>query len=80
MSDNFDSLKDNEFYANDEQLEKVSGGNGENCFVYIIKWGDTLPALAQRYGTTVARLCEINNIKNPNKIYAGNKLYIPYRD
>ena len=42
-----------------------------------IKRGDTLSALAVKYNTTVAKLVELNNIKNPNLIYAGNKLIVP---
>lgn len=46
----------------------------------IIKKGDTLSRLAVEYGTTVERLVEINNIKNPNLIYAGNTLLVPIND
>lgn len=42
-----------------------------------IKWGDTLSALAIKYNTTVAELVKLNNIKNPNLIYAGNTLIVP---
>ena len=63
----------------DEELAQVSGGVYQGaCFVYVIKKGDCLPVIAQCYGTTVKTLCELNNIKNPNLIYAGNKLLIPY--
>lgn len=44
-----------------------------------IKWGDTLWALAIKYNTTVAELARINNIANPNLIYAGNKLKVPIK-
>jgi LysM domain len=40
--------------------------------------GDTLSALARKYHTTVANLMKLNpSIKNPNLIYAGNKLKVP---
>src|SRR5699024_11027874 len=39
---------------------------------YTIKWGDTLWALAQATGTTVEELAELNNIENPDLIYAGD--------
>jgi LysM repeat protein len=40
--------------------------------------GDTLSALAKKYHTTVANLMKLNpSIKNPNLIYAGNKLNVP---
>ncbi len=43
---------------------------------YIIKSGDTLSAIARRYGTTVQELVDINHIQNPDLIYPGEKLRI----
>lgn len=65
---------------NDEEIAQVSGGtyNGP-CFVYVVKKGDCLSVLAHKYGTTVQILCEVNNIRNPDLLYEGNKLLIPYR-
>ena len=45
-------------------------------FTYVVKRGDTLIQIARRYGTTVNRLAQINNIKNVNKIYVGQALLI----
>lgn len=45
-----------------------------------IKRGDTLSALARRYGTTVRQLAQANNISNPNLIIAGRKLKISAGD
>ena len=64
---------------NENELVNVSGGAGEQAFVYVIKSGDCLSVLAEKYGTTGKKLCELNNIKNPDLIYAGNKLLIPYK-
>lgn len=44
--------------------------------VYVVQAGDTLSEIAQRYNTTVAKLAAKNNIKNPNKIYVGQRLYV----
>eukprot|EP00770_Monocercomonoides_exilis_P007212 MONOS_7175.1-p1 / transcript=MONOS_7175.1 / gene=MONOS_7175 / organism=Monocercomonoides_exilis_PA203 / gene_product=endopeptidase LytF / transcript_product=endopeptidase LytF / location=Mono_scaffold00239:47660-48448(+) / protein_length=262 / sequence_SO=supercontig / SO=protein_coding / is_pseudo=false len=44
---------------------------------YTVKKGDTLSAIAKKYGTTVQKICELNGIKNANKIYVGQKLKIP---
>ena len=63
---------------NESELLNVGGGYSGPCFLYVIKPGDCLSVLAQRYKTTVKILCELNNISNPNMIYAGNKLLIPY--
>ena len=48
---------------------------------YTIKRGDTLGAIAKKYGCTVAELVAANSdlIKNPNRIYAGWKLKIPQK-
>lgn len=43
----------------------------------IIPRGATLSELAIEYNTTIARLVELNNISNPNLIYAGETLVIP---
>ncbi|MDR4958196.1 LysM peptidoglycan-binding domain-containing protein, partial [Bacillus sonorensis] len=44
--------------------------------VYTVKKGDTLSEIAQKYNTTVKALQSLNNIKDPNKIYVGQKLKI----
>ena len=63
----------------EEELAQVVGGVYQGpCFVYLIQRGDSLSVIANRYGTTVEILCELNNIKNPNLIYSGNKLLVPY--
>lgn len=45
--------------------------------LYIVRWGDTLSQIALNYGVTVERLVRLNNIANPNLIYAGEVLRIP---
>jgi len=54
-----------------------SGNNNESYMTITIQYGDTLSELAIEYNTTVARLVELNNISNPNLIYAGNTLIVP---
>jgi len=46
-------------------------------FIYIVVAGDTLGALALRFGTTVAILARINRIVNPDLIFVGQRLFIP---
>lgn len=41
---------------------------------YTVKWGDTLSELAVKYGTTVANLVKLNNIKDPDYIVVGQQL------
>lgn len=44
---------------------------------HTIRRGETLSSIATRYGTTWRKLARENNIKNPNRIYVGQKLRIP---
>ena len=43
---------------------------------YTIKKGDTLTAIAKKYGTTIKKLKTLNSIKNANMIYAGQKIRV----
>ena len=43
----------------------------------IVKSGDTLSAIAKANNTTVAELASLNNIKDVNKIRAGQSLVLP---
>lgn len=47
-----------------------------NHKIYTIKRGDTLYKIARKYNTTIQNIVELNNIKNPNLIYAGERLRI----
>lgn len=44
--------------------------------IYIVKSGDTLSGIAQKYKTTYQKIASDNNIKNPNLIFPGQKLVI----
>ena len=50
--------------------------NSENYIEYIVKSGDTLSAIAQKYNTTYQKKAQDNNIENPNLIYPNQKLKI----
>ncbi len=43
---------------------------------YTIQRGDTLSGIARRYGVTVQYLVNLNGIRNPNLIYAGELLKV----
>lgn len=43
---------------------------------YTVKKGDTLSAIAQKYGTTYQEIAKANGISNPNLIYEGQTLNI----
>lgn len=56
--------------------EKLNINTNQKALYYTVKRGDTLSGIATRFGTTVGRIVSLNNIKNVNKIYAGQKLRI----
>jgi LysM repeat protein len=45
--------------------------------VYVVKAGDQLARIAERYGVTVAAIVKANSLKDPNLITVGQKLIIP---
>lgn len=55
---------------------KNSNSGSGGAVYYTVKSGDTLSGIAQRYGTTTKAIANLNNIANPNLIYAGQVLKI----
>ena len=54
----------------------IPGNNGYD--IYIVSRGDTMKALATRFGTTLEVLLSLNsNIKNVNLIYEGQRMVVP---
>ena len=47
--------------------------------VYIVQRGDTLSAIALKYGTTVSKLVAVNQISNPNLIYPNERVIVPIK-
>ena len=52
-------------------------GHDDMQAVYTVRPGDTLWAIADRFGTSVSELVFTNAIANPNLIYVGQVLVIP---
>ncbi len=44
---------------------------------YVVRRGDTLSSIAQRYGVSMWTLAQANSIRNPSFIYVGQVLRIP---
>ena len=57
--------------------ESESGENSCGKILYTIKYGDTLSALANKYQSSVSDIAKVNNILNPNIVYAGQVIRIP---
>ena len=66
---------------NENELTNVTGGAYSGpCYYYTIQKGDCLSVIAQKYNTTIAILMELNpQIINPDKIYAGKTMLVPYK-
>ncbi|MFM9041336.1 MAG: LysM peptidoglycan-binding domain-containing protein [Vulcanococcus sp.] len=43
----------------------------------VVKSGETLSEIADRYGTTVNRLMEMNGLRNANDLWAGSRIKVP---
>ena len=54
-----------------------NGGAPPSPRTYTVKAGDTLNAIAVKFGTTVAAIAAANNITDPNQIAVGQILVIP---
>lgn len=63
---------------NYDEIQKIVNKKLEKPkqIIYTVKKGDTLSAIARKYNTTVSAIAKKNNIANPSKIYAGQKLVI----
>lgn len=57
------------------QVLKVTGTASQES-TYYVQAGDTLSAIANKFGTTVSNLVSLNHISNPNVIYVGQKIYV----
>jgi LysM repeat protein len=58
----------------------ASGGSGGNY--HRVRYGETLYSIGRLYGVSPYYIADVNNLNNPNHIYAGQVLYIPtsYQD
>ena len=51
-----------------------SGGGSGN---YTVKAGETLSEIADRYGTSVNRLVQLNGLRDANDLWAGSRIQVP---
>lgn len=52
----------------------ILGETGQK--IYTIKYGDTLTSISERFNISIQQIVELNNIQNPNLIYAGERIKI----
>lgn len=55
---------------------KLKAKANSGAVYHTVKAGDTVSGLAAKYGTTITKIVVLNNLKNPNKIYVGQKLRV----
>lgn len=48
-----------------------------NQQIYTIQAGDSLSAVADRFGTTLDAIVKVNELSDPNVVYVGQRLIIP---
>lgn len=69
----------------EEELKEVNGGTlgpgyWDSC-PYQIRLGDCLSVLAQKFKTTVRHIMDMNpKIQDPDKIFGGDWINMPYPD
>jgi hypothetical protein len=56
-------------------VHNTPGGTGNGSY-YTIRQGDTLGKIARKYGTTVDKLCKLNNMKATDILKLGRKLKV----
>lgn len=59
-----------------KRINEILNKNVSHETIYIVKKGDTLSAIAKKYGTTYQKIAKDNNIENPNLIYPNQKIII----
>jgi LysM repeat protein len=66
------------------QVPGASGGSSSSAARtttvkanYTVKSGETLSELAERYGTSVQRLMELNNLRSSQDLWAGSRIQVP---
>ena len=59
-----------------DKASHIVNATGQYCTV-VVRRGEALYQIAARYHTTTAYLASINNLYNPNYIYAGMTLNVP---
>lgn len=59
------------------QAATSAGSTTAKGQTYVVRRGDTLSAIAARFGTTSGAIARANNIRNPNLVVIGKQLAIP---
>ncbi|GEM_PF-1848430 len=74
---NIDNLSVWRFGVAKDSLWRLLGDTDHQLQYYFVKSGDNLDSIAYNWNTTVYDIVRINNIKNPNFLFVGQKLQMP---
>lgn len=66
-------LRSGELLSDDLDLRKALDLNNQAGY-HVVRQGDTLSAIARRYGTTVGRLCQLNHMSSRSTLRVGTRL------
>lgn len=59
-----------------EECEEESNGKAPGAVIYVVQPDEGLWEIAKKYRTTAERILMVNEIENPERLYAGQKLLI----
>ena len=59
------------------QAPTPSRGGTMQGYEHIVQQGETLSTIAKAYNVTTKVLIDVNNLKNPDRLSIGQKLFIP---
>ena len=62
--------------ANEERGSMTTSGSQGKVLYHVVERGDTLYGISQKYGVSVAELRRLNNIKEGQAIYPGQKIML----
>ncbi len=63
-------------YLSVGQVLRVSGSSQSGHVYYTVRSGDSLSAIATKYGTTYSRIASLSGLSNPSLIYAGQRITV----
>ncbi len=65
-------ITDIEFF----DMDKAALESMASMTIYVVQQGDDLWKIAKKYNTAIDELLAVNEIENPNKVFAGQKLLV----
>lgn len=69
-------IRCDDYLAGKATQQAVAAQSMPDSMWHEVKAGDTLSELCQGWGKSVSEICNLNGIKDPNKIYVGQKIRV----